>query len=169
MNHILLITLSGVDRPGLVQSLATTVKSHDANWEQSRMLHLAGHFVGLLEIAVPEENAHALITALRELGDLELTIAEGSRITAKPEHEVSLQVLGADHPGIVAEVFGALAASGVNVETLSTGTEAAPDSGQVLFRAQAQLSATQKIDLVKLRQKLESLASDLVVDVELKG
>ncbi len=168
MNSVLLITLSGDDRPGLVQALADTVAAHKANWEQSRMLHLAGRFVGLLEVAVPEDKAHALITALRELGELELTIAEGRLSHAKPDRAIEIQVLGADHPGIVAEIFGAVAEAGLNVENLTTGTEPAPDSGQALFRASARLSAPGNIDLDALRDMLEDIAADLVVEVELK-
>lgn len=169
MNSVLLITLSGLDRAGLVQSLAALVVAHDANWEQSRMLHLAGHFVGILQVAVPEAKAHALIKALRELGDLELTIAEGTLSLPKPERTLDIEILGADHPGIVAEIFGALAQVGLNVETLATGTETAPDSGQALFRAQAQLSSTVAVDLDALRGVLEAIAADLVVDVTLNG
>lgn len=169
MNTVLLITLSGVDRPGLVQALSETVAEHEANWEQSRMLHLSGHFVGLLEVVVPEAQAHALITALRELGDLELTIAEGKSAHRPPERAVDLQVLGADHPGIVSEVFGAIAKAGLNVETLTTETETAPDSGQALFRAKASVSAEQRIDLDELRSKLEAIAADIVVEIDLKG
>lgn len=168
MNTVLLITLSGVDRPGLVQALADTVLAHLANWEQSRMLHLSGHFVGILEVVVPEAKAHALVTALRGLGDLELTIAEGKSRPQKPLRELDIQVLGADHPGIVSEIFGKLAEAGLNVEVLTTGTESAPDSGQALFRAQARLGAYVMVDLEALREDLESIAADLVVEIDLK-
>lgn len=166
MNSVLLITLNGADRPGLVQKLSDIVAAYDANWEQSRMLNLSGRFIGILEVNVLEEKAHALIKALRELGDLELTIAQGSTGT-KPDRFFQLQIVGSDAPGIVSEVFGLVAKAGANVESLTTGVEAAPDSGVPLFRAQAKLSAVTSVNLVELKQSLEAISDDLVVTLDL--
>lgn len=166
MMTILLITVSGLDRPGLVRELSDVVARVGANWEHSRMMHLAGRFVGLLEIRVDEGNAHELVKQLRELGDLELTIAEGQSI-APPDRALDLEMVGVDHPGIVSEVFGALAAKGINIESLTTGTEPAPDSGSQLFRAQARLSVPVGLDLATVRESLEALAEDTMVTIEI--
>lgn len=168
MKSVLLITLSGVDRPGLVRELSDVVNGIGANWEQSRMMHLSGHFVGLLEVSVEETKAHELIVKLRELGDLELTIAEGSS-TAPPEHVFHLELVGADHPGIVSEIFGVLAQDGINVELLRTETEAAADSGTPLFKANARLSAPAGADLTAIRQSLEAIAQDIMVTIDFAG
>lgn len=165
MNSVLLITLNGADRPGLVQKLSDIIAAFDANWEQSRMLHLAGRFVGILEVHVQEDKAHGLVKELRELGDLELTIAEGS-IAPGLDHFFQLDVFGADHPGIVSEIFGVVAKAGVNVESLTTGVEAAPDSGMPLFRAQARLAAGTTVDLAALKTELENISDDLVVTLD---
>lgn len=169
MNAVLLITLNGIDRPGLVQKLSDVVAAFEANWEQSRMLHLSGRFVGILEVHVREEKAHSLIKELRELGDLELTIAEGSTGPG-PDRFFQLEVVGSDHPGIVSEVFGAVAKAGANVESLRTGVEAAPDSGLPLFRAQARLSSVARaFDLAALKVELEGISDDLVVTLDVAG
>ncbi|WOO42334.1 glycine cleavage system protein R [Rubellicoccus peritrichatus] len=162
---MLLITLNGADRPGLVQKLSDIVAKYHANWEQSRMLHLSGRFVGILEVHVLEDKAHGLIKELRELGDLELTIAEGS-VDPGAAHFYQLEVVGADAPGIVSDVFAVVAGAGANVESLNTGVEAAPDSGIILFRARARLGASISIDLAALRSELEAISDDLVVTLD---
>ena len=49
----LVLTVIGADRPGLVEALSKTVADHGASWLESRMAHLAGHFVGLLRVWSP--------------------------------------------------------------------------------------------------------------------
>ena len=56
MNSILLITLSGVDRVGIVREVAHWVTAFGANWERSRMIRLSGRFVGLLQVSVTDEK-----------------------------------------------------------------------------------------------------------------
>ena len=56
-NVSLVMTLIGKDRPGLVASLAAIIDRHGGNWEESRMVELAGEFAGLLHVQVPAERA----------------------------------------------------------------------------------------------------------------
>jgi glycine cleavage system regulatory protein len=65
--RILVLTVIGADRPGLVEALSRTVADHGASWLESRMAHLAGHFAGLLRVSVPEARASELADALRAL------------------------------------------------------------------------------------------------------
>ena len=53
---------------------------------------------------------------------------------------LNLELLGADHPGIVAEISRALAAAGIGIEELSTDVREAPMAG-MLFEASAVLEA----------------------------
>src|SRR5882672_313038 len=66
-NASLVLTVIGADRPGLVEALANTVADHGASWLESRMAHLAGHFVGLLRVSVADSRAAELAQALRGL------------------------------------------------------------------------------------------------------
>ena len=52
MNSVLVLTISGQDRAGLVEKLADVIAEHGGNWEHCRMAHLAGRFVGLLEVCL---------------------------------------------------------------------------------------------------------------------
>jgi len=166
---ILLITLSGKDRPGIVQQIEALAHQHLGNWERSRLIHLNERFVGLVQISVPEENVDLLKNALHSIEGLDLTIAEGSEPAAQASSEHRIALVGADHPGIVSEIFAAIAALGLNVESLSTRTEAAADSGTTLFRAEARLSSPDPIHSDLIREKLESLAHDLLVEVSISS
>lgn len=62
----------------------------------------------------------------------------------------------------------ALALAGVNVEELSTKSFSAPDSGGILFEAKASLACNAEVDSENIRERLEIIAQDVMVDIRLK-
>ena len=172
MHSVLILTVSGPDRSGLVERLARVVAESGGNWEHSRMAHLAGRFVGLLQASVPGHQQQDLEAALRCIDGLDVMIATGEFSAVESEAlqggVIELELLGSDQPGIVLDVFRALAAAGVNVEKLSTRTFTARDSGTMLFEAKAQLACQSSMDLDALREQLEAIAQDIMVEVTLK-
>ena len=65
------------------------------------------------------------------------------------------------------EISTALARLGVNVEELDTGCFDAAMSGQTMFRAAARLQLPEKVPVERLRQELEAVADDVMVDLTL--
>lgn len=165
----LVVTVIGRDRPGLVESVSAAVEAHGGSWVESRMARLSGHFAGILRASVPEAQADALssaLTALREEG-IQVTIERGFVSDAAEANVVMLELIGSDRPGIVHKISEALAAKGVNVDELDTECDGAPWSGDALFKARARLHAPKGLDLDELREALEAIAGDLMVDITL--
>ena len=79
----LLLTAVGVDRPGFVAAMSTTVAEHGGNWLGSRMARLAGAFAGIVLVDVPADHVSDLSTALDELA------SQGVRITITSTDEAS--------------------------------------------------------------------------------
>ena len=168
MTRSLVLTVIGPDRPGLVESLARAVADHGANWQESRLAHLAGQFAGMVRVAVAEEQEAPLTRALEAIEGLRVQVARtaaGAESAERPA--LVLELLGQDRPGIVREVSHALASQGVNVEELETTCSSAPMSGETLFRARARLHLPESVPEDELRKVLEKLADELMVDVEL--
>ncbi len=166
----LVLTLLGPDRPGLVEAIAEPIAQHGGNWLESRMAHLAGKFAGILRIEVPAGQEAALVAALRGLEGtgLKLTIDAGPSAAGLPgARPFVLDLVGLDRPGIVREISHALAEHGVNIEELTTDRTAAPMSGELLFRSRARVSVPAGADPGRLRERLERLAGDLMVQVSL--
>ena len=170
MNVPVVLTVIGVDRPGLVDLLATVVARHDGNWLESRMARLGGQFAGILRAEVPAAREAELTAALQQLAGAGLAVTlhsapgPGAAPTGTP---TLLQLVGQDRPGIVRQISGALARHGVNVEELETGTESAPMTGETLFRAQAQLRVPARCDTAALQSELERIGADLMVEISL--
>ncbi|MEM9352530.1 MAG: ACT domain-containing protein [Planctomycetota bacterium] len=164
----LVLTILGQDRPGLVEAIAETVAAHQGNWVESRMAHLAGQFAGVLRVEVDAERSDALLAALgklQETGLESVVAAESAPAAADPRPTVQLDLIGQDRPGIVREVSRVLAAHGVNVEELQTECATAPNSGQALFKAAAQLRLPSAEAAEALREALEKVAADMMVEV----
>jgi glycine cleavage system regulatory protein len=171
MQRALVMTVIGADRPGLVESVAAIVAEHGGNWLESRMSRLGGQFAGILRVEAPTERESALLSALKQLAPQGLTVVvqpdKASAPTPGAARLSSLHIIGHDRPGIVREISRTLTQYGVNVEELETERTSAPMSGEDLFKAQARLSIPSNCDTVSLRNELEKIAADLIVEISL--
>jgi glycine cleavage system regulatory protein len=166
----LVLTLIGPDRPGLVEALAQPIAAHGGNWLESRMAHLGGKFAGILRIEAPDEKLSALVEALRSLEDrgLRVVVEESPAEPAdEARHVMDLDLEGLDRPGIVREISHVLVEHGINIEELSTERTKAAMSGEAIFRARARVSVPEDCDTARLRIRLERLAADLMVHLDL--
>lgn len=165
----LVVTVIGKDRPGLVESVSAVVEANGGSWVESRMSRLAGEFAGILRVSVPGERADALAKGLEalEAGGLRVVVERGAEESHDEGYVIVLDLIGSDRPGIVHKISEALAARNVNVDELNTECEGAPWSGDTLFKASARLRAPSDLDLDKLREGLEAIAGDLMVDISI--
>ncbi len=163
------LTCIGDDRPGLLSLLSAPISAHGGSWERSQMARLAGKFAGVLLLHVADSEADALVADLTALkGDgLLVTVERTAAPVDRPTARMSLDLLGADHPGIVAEISAALASRRIGVEELSTQVREAPMAGGMLFEAHAVLETTAAQSIDDLRSVLEALADELMVEVTL--
>lgn len=166
MNHSLVITALGPDKPGLVRTLSEIIADNGESWQESRMVRLAGQFAGVVKVDAPSENLDGIVASL-ESGIPELVIH-----TAKEGHSeittnktIQLKVTGNDRPGIVRELSSAIASCGANVEELATGPESAAMSGYALFLADCTVSIPEGVEVETVIQAVENLSSDLTADI----
>lgn len=168
------LTCIGDDRAGLVSDLSGPIHAHGASWTRSQMARLGGKFAGILLIDVPDAKADALaadLTALEQVG-LQVTLARTDVPAGTDDATASrwtLELLGADRPGIVAEISAALAGHEVSIEELVTDVRDAPMAGGQLFEARAVLVAPAEASVDAVRTLLEALADELMVEINLSG
>ena len=171
MQHSLVMTVIGNDRPGLVDSVASIVAEHGGNWLASRMSRLGGQFAGIVQVDVPSQSAQSLTDALKALDSRGLTVVVHSdqpQSVAARQTNI-LEIVGQDRPGIVRQISHTLAEFGVNVEELHTECSSAAMSGETLFKARAVLNIPASCNIFELRQKLERIAADLIVEISLEN
>src|SRR5258707_13727425 len=107
MQRMLVMTVIGQDRPGLVESIAGLVAEPRGNWLQSRMSHLGGQFAGILRVEVPPEEEKELLADLDQLGALGLRVVvspDQPNPLPRPGRLNFLYIIGQDRPGIVRQI-----------------------------------------------------------------
>lgn len=168
MRDMLVLTIIGADRTGLVESLSKEIAALGGNWEEGRMVRLAGQFAGVLLVTIETARTDELVAALRKLDAKGLQInvrpTTAPAIHAPPTTHFHLEVTGNDRPGIIRDISRVLAERNLNVEELESEVASAPMSGDRMFTARISFSAPTG-HLGDLRQRLEALGGELMVDL----
>jgi glycine cleavage system regulatory protein len=164
----LILTIVGDDQPGLVSALSAPIHAHGGSWERSQMARLAGKFAGVVLVTVSEAEVADLLAELEALDlGLHLSVERADEPAPPDEATMRLDLVGANHPGIVAEISASLAAERVSIEELNTIVSDAPMAGGSVFEAHAILRTPRTLTTERLRSRLEALANELMVDVSL--
>ena len=172
MQTHLVLTVIGPDRPGLVSALSDTIAASGGNWLDSRMASLAGQFAGILLLHVPAERVAGLHAALAQLEGqglrlvVEQSLDEAAAVASA--RVLKLELLGQDRPGIVRDISRVLAEQQVSISDFHTERTSASFSGEAMFKASALLRLPAGLDASVLQNALESLANELMVDLELQ-
>ncbi|MCY1279631.1 ACT domain protein [compost metagenome] len=168
MDHLVL-TVIAADQPGLVERVAQCIAAHGGNWLESRMSRMAGQFAGILRVAVPAEGYDELVEGLQGLSahGIRVMLAQSGIEPACTWKPILLDLVGNDRPGIVRDITRLLAELGVNLESLVTEVMPAPMSSEPLFHAEAVLAVPLTLSLDVLQARLEGLADELMVELNL--
>ncbi len=125
-----LLTVIGEDRPGIVAAVTQALYVADCAIGDASMMRLGGCFTIMQVIEYSRDFGTveaALDPAVRRLG-LRVHL---DPISSLPQQEdvanVRITVYGADHPGIVASVTGALAGLGFNIIDLESERSGNPE------------------------------------------
>jgi glycine cleavage system regulatory protein len=167
----LILTIVGPDRPGLVNLISDKVAAFGGNWLESRMANLAGQFAGIVHVQVPQAEVEPLLLALQELEahGLRIVVTRGADRSGEARgRKMRLEIVGQDRPGVVRDISHALASRGVSIEELVTDFVSGSMSGESLVRASALLLVPARLSAGQLREALEALANDLMVDLTLE-
>ncbi|AWB67304.1 amino acid-binding protein [Saccharobesus litoralis] len=164
--NTLVMSLITQDKPGIIENISNLVSEYKGSWQASNFCQLAGQFAGIVEIKISPEATEALskaLLALRQSG-YTLDIVESSPNNEAQQACHVIAITGNDRPGIVKEVSSAIAKLGANVVRLNSKTSPAPNWGGELFHAEVEVKLSSD-DLDQVKESLEQLADDLIVDI----
>lgn len=171
MEKHLILSIITNDKPGVVKTLARTIKSAGGNWLESQLSQLAGKFAGVIRVRVDEASAETLIAALTQLDAEGIFIrhewVENSKVQEQARTALFTAV-GPDRPGIVLEIAEALAQFNINVENLNTHCTSMPYSGDPLFEAEGELRIPMETPLDDVIEQLSIVADHLAMDIQLE-
>lgn len=170
--RLVLLSVVGDDRPGIVERVTRVVVERSGNVEQSRSARLAGQFAGFYVVSVAEAQVGALQRGLEALGRDGLTVSTrdvaGRPRAAEGYVPHRLEVRGADHEGIIHDLCQLLAEKSVNIAELETDVRPSPETGTPMFSMDAVLEVPPSVPARELRRWLDDLGDRLAVDVSLR-
>jgi len=163
MKH-LVISFICDDKPGLVDSLSSTISQHQGNWQTSSLHHLSGKFAGILEVSVDETQYDSLQSSLAQLNQFNLQVVDAPNPTQDTGKAISLSLTANDRAGIVQDISSVIHQNHGNLIKLVSQQQSAPHSGQLMFTAKVIISVSEN-DVDALIEALEAIENDLMVDV----
>lgn len=132
MTKWFMLTLVGEDRSGIVAKLTHALFEAGCNLGEASMMRLGGNFTMMLMVGF-DGKAKSLVDVVCPVSEslnLHLHVDEiNAALHTHLEPDVRISVYGADRTGIVSEVTGALAESGLHILDLESdvaGSEEAP-------------------------------------------
>ena len=169
MSVEIVLTVIAQDRPGLVERLSDVVERHGGNWIDSSMARLGGEFAGIVQVSLAQGSVDGLEQALAALAADGIHCVVRRDLAARPAEgsHARLEVTGVDHPGIVHEISSALARHGVSIDSLETRVFQGSMSGEAMFAASAEIVLPASLTTEQLRDLLEDIAHDIMVDIDI--
>ena len=167
----LILSVTCDDKPGVVESISRTIESANASWLESRLAHLSGKFVGVVQVRVNAASADTLKQGLSALNkDGIHIICEEIKEPANPGATLTanFSAIGPDRIGIVKEISSAFVRQSINVEELETTLSSMPYSGDPIFEARGQVSIPENLDIRSLRDRMDAIADELGLDIDIE-
>lgn len=165
MNHSLIMTAMGPDRPGVLAKIADTIDAHGGSWFESKVARFAGQFTGILRFDCPDERHDELIKALQLLERIEIHVVREVEVPDRVTKRLSFDILGNHRPGLMKQVANAITKTGANIEELVSERERSLRAGQILFRAVGSIEVLEDFDPTKIEDVLHDIGADLTVTI----
>jgi glycine cleavage system regulatory protein len=168
---LLVLSVTGSDRPGLTKALSAAVLSAGGNWLESHLSLLGGLYVGSVLVELADGKVEALRAAVSAVDaqGLEVRIAPALESANQKGETLEFNVVGQDRPGIVNRVTAAISELGGNIETFETWLSAEAQSGARLFNMTAHVRLPQGLSAGKVQSALEAISGEIMVDVVVRS
>lgn len=132
MKNWYMLTVVGKDRPGIVSHVTAALYAGGCNLGEASMMRLGGNFTIMLMVQHDgsAKSLAQLLESVIESMDLHMHIdGIDGHLHEHLLPDVRISVFGADQPGIVAKITGALSDAGLHILNLESdvgGSEARP-------------------------------------------
>ncbi len=166
MENWYMLTLVGRDRPGIVAHISGALFQGNCNLGEASMTRLGGNFSIMLMVRFDgsETALDGIIAPVCEKFDLRHHVdAIDGELHRHLDPNVRISVHGADRAGIVAQVTGKLAESGLNILNLESDVAGTEDNPIYIMHIEGVASE----GVESLQAALDSLDAELEVDTEI--
>ena len=166
--QLVVISVVGSDRAGLVNDLSKVVLDCGGNIDESRMTALGSEFAMLLLVS---GNWAALSKLEKALGKfaadkpIEITVQKtGERDVAEDCMPYGIDVVSLDEPGIVFNLSNFFAGRNIEIADLATSQYAAAHTGARMFSVQMTVNIPGSMSISEVRDEFLEMTEELNLD-----
>lgn len=123
MTHWYILSVVGRDRPGIVSHVSAALYEGGCDLGETSMIRLGDSFTIMMMVRHDgtAKSLHQLLATVADSMGLQVHVDRlDGHLHRHVEPDVHITVYGADRPGIVAQVTGALAEAGLNIVNLES-------------------------------------------------
>lgn len=168
MEHFLVLSALGADRPGIVDELARAASDSRCNIADSRMIVMGQEFALIMMVSGTWDAIAKLEAQLPNLGKrlgLAITFKRTEPRTVQADAmPYNVHVIALDNPGIVHEIANFFAIQGINIEAMETSTYAAPHTGSPMFALSMTVNIPARVHVASLRENFMLFCDDRNLD-----
>jgi len=168
MSQLIVLSVLGADRPGIVKDISKSILECGGNIEESRMTSLGSEFAVLMLISGNWHTPTKLEKALDELGKEHNLSVNLKKTGARTDHEdcipYGVDVICLDQAGIVFNLSEFFASREIEISDLVTRRYAAPHTGAPMFAVQMTVSIPASAPIGQLRDDFHDLCEQLNLD-----
>ncbi|MGR5066396.1 glycine cleavage system protein R [Photobacterium sp. DNB22_13_2] len=168
MEHYLVVTAVGTDRPGISDDITRLITQCDCNIVDSR-LALFGQEFTLIMLLSGSANAISRVESTLPLKASEHDLLTVMKRTTKHEYRhftytADFHIEANDSPGLIEQFTGFFASRTIDIASLSAHTQESTQTGSPnRFQLQIGTNLPEGCNLMSLQEEFEALCQDLVV------
>lgn len=168
MSQLIVLSVLGTDRPGIVKDISKSILDCGGNIEESRMTSLGAEFAVLMLISGNWHTPTKLEKALDQLSKEHNLSINLKKTGARNDHEdcipYGVDVICLDQAGIVFNLSEFFASRDIEISDLVTRRYAAPHTGAPMFSVQMTVSIPAAAPIGQLRDDFHDLCEQLNLD-----
>lgn len=172
MSQLIVLSVLGTDRSGVVDSISKVILDCGGNIEESRMTALGKEFAMLVLVSGNWHTLNKLEASLDKLtngNDLTFTIKKTDvRLDNDECMPYGVDIVCLDQPGIVFNLSSFFAARNIEISEVVTRRYAAAHTGAPMFSLQMTVSLASSVHISQLRDEFMEFCDQLNLDALLE-
>lgn len=172
MSQLIVISVIGSDRTGVVEDLTKVILNGGGNIEESRMTTLGSEFAMLLLVSGNWATLNKLEQGINKLAkSAALTVSvrpTDAKLPSGDRMPYAVDIVSLDQQGIVFNLANFFAARDIEIADVATRSYAAAHTGSPMFAVQMAVNVPSSIHIAQLREEFMEVCDRLNLDAILE-
>ncbi|WP_372881206.1 glycine cleavage system protein R [Psychromonas sp.] len=165
MNVQIMVIVHGKEHAHLIKILSEKTHALGGKWLNSKITHIDDYFAGLIKIEIESKSADKLIDQFKGL-NINVETAKLDRIEQKKANQFILSIDAKDRFGLVNDISEVLGENDIKIESMECHRVGGADIGGIMFTSEFKILVADDFNKGELIESLQTISTDLVVDLQ---